>query len=178
MALEELVNKFQQKDEKAFKTLYDMYSNSMEGVIYNIVKDRYLTEEIMQDVFVKVWEKSDTYSNKKGRFYTWILRIARNAAIDEIRSKSYKTKKLNLNSDTFVDILESKDNLERKTDAIGITEFVKDLSEKCKEIIQLIYFKGYTQSETSKALEIPIGSIKTRNRNCIQNLRNTLINYN
>lgn len=176
MNLDQLVYKFQQKDVKAFEKLYAMYSDSMHGVIYNIVRDHNVAEEVMQDVFVKIWQKSDSYTKKKGRFFTWILNIARNAAIDKTRSKNFKKTKQNLDATFFVDIIESNDNLDNATDAIGIKTFVSKLAEKCKQVIELLYFKGYTQSEASEALDMPIGTIKTRNRNCIKELRNIVLN--
>jgi len=169
--LEQLISQFQQKDVKAYEKLYNMYCNSISGVVNTIVKNDDVAQEITQDVFIKAWNKSDSYSAQKGRFFTWILNIARNAAIDYTRSKKFKQSKQNLNSDFFVDILESNDSLDNSTDAIGIKEFVKNLSEKCKSIINLLFFKGYTQKEASEELDMPIGTIKTRNRNCIANLR-------
>ena len=109
-------------------------------------------------------------------FFTWILNIARHAAIDKTRSKNFKKSKQNLNADFFVDIIESSDNLDNKTDAIGISKFVSKLAEKCKDVINLLYFKGYTQTEASEALDMPIGTIKTRNRNCIKELRSMVLN--
>ena len=176
MELEKLVENFKQKNEKAFESLYNMYSESMHGVIYNIVRDHDIAEEVMQDVFIKAWHKADTYSSKKGRFFTWILNIARNAAIDKTRSKNFKNSKQNLNSDFFVDILETSDSLDNKTDAIGIKKYVSKLAKKCIEVIELLYFKGYTQTEASETLNMPIGTIKTRNRNCIKELRNMVLN--
>ena len=176
MNLESLVEKFKQKDEKAFESLYNMYSHSMHGVIYNIVRDHNIVQEVMQDVFIKVWHKSDSYNSEKGRFFTWLLNIARNAAIDKTRSKNFKKTKQNLNSDFFVDILETSNSLDNKTDAIGIKKFVDKLAKKCVEVIELLYFKGYTQTEASEALKMPIGTIKTRNRNCIKELRNMVLN--
>ena len=174
MQLEQLVSKFQQKDVKAFEALYDMYSDSMLGVIYTIVKDENSAQEIMQDVFIKVWNNAASYSSKKGRFFTWILNIARNAAIDNIRSKAYKNAQKNLDVQLFVDSIATHENLNDKTDTIGIKEMVNKLAEKCKKIIDLLYFKGYTQKEASETLEIPLGTIKTRNRNCIKELRKML----
>jgi RNA polymerase sigma-70 factor (ECF subfamily) len=171
MELDLLVSNFQKKDEKAFEKLYNMYSDSMHGVIYNIVRDHEIAEEVMQDVFIKAWHKADSYNSSKGRFFTWILNIARNTAIDKTRSKAYKNSNKNLNAEFFVDILETKENLNDKIDAIGIIKYVKALGEKCKKIIEYLYFKGYTQKETSEELDIPIGTIKTRNRNCIKDLR-------
>ncbi|MFD2823985.1 RNA polymerase sigma factor [Lacinutrix iliipiscaria] len=174
MSLDQLVIKFQNKDEKAFETLYNMYSKSMHGIIYNIVRDHDISQEVMQDVFIKAWHKSDSYSAEKGRFFTWILNIARNAAIDKTRSKNYKNSKKNLNSDFFVDIIQDNESLDKQTDAIGIKKFVSMLTKKCIEVIELLYFKGYTQKEASETLEMPIGTIKTRNRNCINELRQML----
>lgn len=176
MDLDLLIVQFQKKDEKAFESLYNMYSESMHGVIFNIVRDHTVAEEVMQDVFIKAWHKADTYSSKKGRFFTWILNIARNAAIDKTRSKAFKKSKQNLDSDFFVDILETHDSLDNKTDAIGIKKFVAKLGEKCKSVIELLYFRGYTQTEASEALNMPVGTIKTRNRNCIKDLRNLVLN--
>src|SRR5690606_27373993 len=171
MQLEELITQFQKKDEKAFEALYKMYSKSMQGVIYNIVRDHDIAEEIMQDVFIKAWNNASSYSAEKGRFFTWILNIARNAAIDKTRSKAFKNSKKNLDAEYFVDILQHSDNLDEQTDAIGIKKFVSQLAKKCIEVIELLYFKGYTQKEASETLDMPIGTIKTRNRNCIKELR-------
>ncbi len=171
MDLEKLVEQFKAKDIQAFEKLYEMYHHSIHGVIVNIVKKHDVAEEVMQDVFVKIWQKSDSYSKQKGRFFTWILNIARNAAIDTVRSKGYKTEKQNLSTDSFVDTIAGHDRLEHTTDAIGIKKFVEQLTETCKAIIDLLYFKGFTQSEASETLEIPIGTVKTRNRSCIKSLR-------
>jgi RNA polymerase sigma factor (sigma-70 family) len=171
MQLEILVEKFQQKDEKAFEALYNMYSESMHGVIFNIVRNHDIAQEVMQDVFIKAWHNASSYSSEKGRFFTWILNIARNAAIDKTRSKSFKNASKNLNADFFVGIIQNKESLDDQTDAIGIKNFVSKLAKTCIEVIELLYFKGYTQKEASETLEMPIGTIKTRNRNCINELR-------
>lgn len=170
-----LIEKFKQKDVKAFETLYNMYHKSIHGVVYNIVRDSTISDELMQDVFIKAWKNADKYSSKKGRFFTWILNIARNTAIDKLRSKSFKQSKQNLNSDFFVDIITSNENLDAKTDAIGISKYVEQLGEKCKTIIEYLFFKGFTQKETAEAIDIPIGTVKTRNRNCVQQLRDMVL---
>ena len=175
MQLETLILKFQQKDEKAFEALYNMYSDSMHGVIFNIVRDNDIAEELMQDVFIKAWNNASSYSAEKGRFFTWILNIARNAAIDKTRSKAFKNSKKNLDADYVVDILQNSESLDNKTDAIGIGKFVSKLAKKCIEVIELLYFKGYTQKEASEELNIPIGTIKTHNRNCIKELRDIVL---
>ena len=174
MNLELLILQFQKKDVKAYEKLYNMYCDSISGVVNTIVKNNDVAQEITQDVFIKAWNKADTYSSKKGRFFTWILNIARNAAIDYTRSKKFKQSKQNLSADFFVDILETSKSLDTSTDAIGLKDFVTKLGEKCKAVIELLYFKGFTQKEASEELDMPIGTIKTRNRSCIGELRTML----
>lgn len=174
MQPDKLIELLQKKDQKAFSKLYEMYAESTYGIIYNIVLDTDLAEEILQDVFIKIWEKAESYSPSKGRFFTWVLNIARNASIDKLRSKSFKNSKKNLDADNFVNTLEDNDNLSNKTDTIGLRNFVKMLEPLCIKVIDLLYFKGYTQAEASKHLEIPLGTIKTRNRNCLKALRENM----
>ncbi len=171
MELDILVKRFQNKDVLAFENLYEMYSENICGVIHTIVKNPELAQEICQDVFVKAWNNAESYNASKGRFFTWVLNIARNAAIDEIRSKSYKNSKKNLSADYFVSILETPDNANDTIDSIGLRKLLKNLKGKCVEIIELLYFKGYTQKEAAAELDIPLGTVKTRNRNCVSQLR-------
>ncbi|WP_028890974.1 RNA polymerase sigma factor [Tenacibaculum sp. 47A_GOM-205m] len=174
MQLESLVKKFKNKDVKAFEALYEMYNESVQGIVFNIVREQSIAEEITQDVFIKAWNNAETYSEKKGRFFTWIINIARNAAIDKIRSKNFKNSLKNLDAENFVDIIENNDSLDSKTNAIGIKNFVNKLKETCIKVIELLYFKGFTQKEVSESLNIPLGTVKTRNRNCINELRTML----
>ena len=171
MQEELLISNFKKKDVKAFEILYEMYYKNILGVVFNIVRDKATAEEVTQDAFIKAWNKADTYSEKKGRFFTWILNIARNASIDKVRSKDFKNASKNLDGQIFVDILGTHDNLNTATDAIGIKKFVNQLAETCKSIIELLYFKGYTQKEASESLKMPLGTVKTKSRNCINSLR-------
>jgi RNA polymerase sigma-70 factor (ECF subfamily) len=174
MTQEELLPLVLKKDDKAFTTLYDMYSKNLYGVIYNLIKNQEESEDVLQEAFVKIWKNIDSYNESKGRFFTWILNIARNTAIDKLRSKGHNNSKKNLSSDNFVHLLDDSNKLTNKIDTIGIKEFVKKLKPKCIQIIDLLFFKGYTQQEASDELEIPLGTIKTQNRNCINDLRNFL----
>lgn len=174
MNQELLILQFQNKDVKAYEKLHNMYCDSISGVINNIVKNDDVAQEITQDVFIKAWNNAESYSAKKGRFFTWILNIARNAAIDYTRSKKFKQSKQNLNADFFVDILQTSSNLDSTTNTIGLKEFVTKLGDTCKSVIELLYFKGFTQKETSEELNMPLGTVKTRNRNCIGELRTML----
>ncbi|MCP5893875.1 sigma-70 family RNA polymerase sigma factor, partial [Klebsiella pneumoniae] len=81
---------------KAFTLLYDMYSKSLYGIIFNLLKDKEESEDVLQEVFVKIWKNIDSYNDSKGRFFTWILNIARNSSIDRLRSKSHNNSLKNL----------------------------------------------------------------------------------
>ncbi|HPF12408.1 MAG TPA: sigma-70 family RNA polymerase sigma factor [Flavobacteriaceae bacterium] len=168
---DELILEMQQGSEKAFSTIYDRYSKAIYSIILVILKDQELAQEVLQDVFIKVWKNAHTYSLEKGRFYTWLLNIARNSAIDKTRSKSYKNTSKNLSADNFVHVLGGTDDLSLKTDTIGIRKLVEKLKPLCIQLLDLLYFKGYTQVETAEAMDTPLGTIKTRARNCINELR-------
>lgn len=174
MTQEILLEQIYKKDSRAFTLLYDMYSKSLYGVIFNLLKDKEEAEDVLQEVFVKIWKNIDSYNETKGRFFTWILNIARNSSIDRLRSKSHNNSLKNLSSDNFVHILESNASAINRIDAIGIREFVKKLKPKCIKLIDLLFFKGYTQQEASEELEIPLGTVKTQNRTCINDLRTIL----
>ncbi|MGK4568690.1 RNA polymerase sigma factor [Flavobacterium sp. 3HN19-14] len=174
MTQEELLPLVLKKDDKAFTILYDMYSKNLYGIIYNLIKDREESEDVLQEVFVKIWKNIESYNEGKGRFFTWILNIARNTAIDKLRSKGFNNSQKNLSADNFVHLLDDSNKLNNKIDTIGIQEFVKKLKPKCIRILDLLFFKGYTQQEASDELEMPLGTVKTQNRNCINDLRNLL----
>lgn len=176
MNLDSLILKFQEKDVAAFQQLYAMYSENILGVIHTIINNHERAEEICQDVFVKIWDNAASYNPSKGRFFTWILNIARNAAIDELRSKGHKNWKKNLITSNFVGTLEASDEMNSKIDVIGLKRLLEGLKEKCTQLIELLYFKGFTQKEVAEHLNIPIGTVKTRNRNCITQIRKSLKN--
>lgn len=174
MTQEELLEQIYKKDSKGFTELYNMYSKSLYGIIFNLLKDKEESEDILQEVFVKIWKNIDSYDKNKGRFFTWILNIARNAAIDKLRSKDHSKSSKNLSIDNFVNILDYNATVTNRIDAIGIREFVKKLKPVCVRIIELLFFKGYTQQEASDELAVPLGTVKTQNRNCIKDLRTIL----
>ena len=152
MTQEELIPLLLKKDDRSFTLLYDNYSKSLYGVIFTLIKDREEAEDVLQEVFVKIWKNIDSYNESKGRLYTWMLNIARNTSIDKLRSKGFNNNLKNLSADNFVHILDDNSKTINKIDAIGIKEFIKKLKPKCIQIIDLLFFKGYTQQETSDEL--------------------------
>lgn len=170
-----LILELQNGNQRAFERIYELYSESTYGIIYSIVHDEKVAEEILQDVFLKIWNNASSYNSDKGRFFTWVLNIARNASIDQIRSKSHKNSQKNLTTDNFVDILESGSNFSAKADAIGVKKYIDILKPVCKKLIDLLFFKGFTQKETAEELDMPLGTVKTKNRACINKLREMLV---
>ena len=174
MTQEELLPLLLRKEERSFTQLYDMYSKSLFSIITNLISDREEAEDVLQEVFVKIWKNIDTYNQSKGRLYTWMLNIARNTAIDKLRSKGFNNSKKNLSSDNFVHLLDDSNKLTNKIDSIGLGDFVKKLKPKCIQLIDLLFFKGFTQQEASEELSIPLGTVKTQNRMCMNDLRKFL----
>ena len=174
MTQEELLPLLQKKDQKAFTLLYDMYSKSLYGIILILIKDKEDSEDVLQEVFVKIWKNIDSYNEDKGRLYTWMLNITRNACIDRLRSKHHHNQLKNFSADNFVHVFENNKSTVTYVDSIGVREFIRKLKPACIRIIDLLYFKGYTQKEVSEELEIPLGTVKTQNRNCINQLRSIL----
>jgi RNA polymerase sigma-70 factor (ECF subfamily) len=174
MNQEELVKRLQIKDIMAFERLYNMYWENICGVINTIVRDNSLAQEISQDVFAKVWHNAHHYSPSKGRFFSWILNMARNAAIDELGSKSGQNNKKYLSADYFLDILKGTAGASQLSDVTGLKKLAKNVEKKNIEIFDLLYFKGYSHRETSEELGIPLKNLKKRNRNCIFQIRENM----
>ena len=142
------------------------------GVINKVVNDDQTSQDVLQDVFVKIWNNISRYDASKGRMYTWMLNIARNAAIDKLRSKGEIMKNKIQSGQDIVDSSVVKGmKTEMVTDTIGLKQVVDRLKPEYQTIVNMAYFKGYTLDEISKTLEIPLGTVKTRMRSAMQLLR-------
>jgi RNA polymerase sigma-70 factor, ECF subfamily len=169
---DDLVILIKNRDQKAFAYLYDNYSKALFGVLHTIINDVEESEDVLQKLFLKIWDNFESYDVSKGRLYTWMLNIARNLAIDYKRSKHNKNKNQNVEQSVYT--LNTIASGENNTDAIGLKEVVDTLKEDHLVLIQLAYYKGYTQEEISKELNIPIGTVKTRIRKALLILRGQL----
>ena len=168
---EELVLLLKQQSRDAFNYLYRQYSAVLYGVINKVVYDEQTAQDVLQEVFVKIWSNIGQYDAKKGRIYTWMINIARNASIDKLRSKGEIMKGKIQTGEDVVNNLERGMKTEQITDTIGLRKMVAALKPEYETIISLAYFKGFTLDEISKTLGIPLGTVKTRMRNGIQQLR-------
>ncbi|CAN5498934.1 sigma-70 family RNA polymerase sigma factor [soil metagenome] len=168
---DQLVGLLLEKDKFALNYLYDHYSSALNGVIYRIIGQEELSSEVLQDAFIKIWTNIHSYDPKKGKLFTWMLNISRNLAIDKIRSKEYKKSAETDDIVKNVSVYDKSNMLETNTDDIGVKDLLKKLQPDQEMIIDLLYFQGYTQSEVAKEYDIPLGTVKTRLRNGLINLR-------
>ena len=159
------------RNEDALRALYDHYSAALYGVILRIVIEKETAEDVLQETFVKIWNNSAGYDSSRGRLYTWMLNIARNNAIDKTRSKSFKSDGQVRNIEDFVNSVEKQHNESIPTDHIGLRKIVDSLKPEQRQLIDLLYFGGYTQTEVAEEFGIPLGTVKTRVKAAITKLR-------
>ncbi|HMK24560.1 MAG TPA: sigma-70 family RNA polymerase sigma factor [Chitinophagaceae bacterium] len=166
---QELVALLQQRNEKAFGYLYDNYSGALYGIVNSIVTDKEIANDVLQNVFVNVWKKIESYDASKGRLFTWMLNIARNAAIDELRSKGYRDSQKNQPLGENVDVAGAVTG--PAIHDVGLKKVLTKLKADLRVLVDLSYFQGFTHEEISKALNIPLGTVKTRIRTALIQLR-------
>jgi RNA polymerase sigma-70 factor (ECF subfamily) len=172
---QKLVALLQQRDEKAFGYLYDNYSGALFGIVNGIVPDKDTANDVLQNVFVNIWRKIELYDATKGRLFTWMLNIARNAAIDELRSKGYRDAQKTMSLPDNAEQTNSGAITEAITADVGLKKVLTKLKADFRVLIDMSYFQGFTHEEISKALNIPLGTVKTRIRTALIQLR-TMIN--
>lgn len=168
---EELILALRRREKVAAEALYDMYSAALFGVISRIVNDEATAEDVLQETFIKIWNSFSGYSAEKGRLFTWMINIARNLAIDKVRSKDFKNQSKNQELENNVTFIDEQKNTVYNPDLLGLKDLVETLRPEQKLILDFIYFKGYTHVEAAEELGIPLGTVKTRLRMAIQQLR-------
>ncbi|WP_228850661.1 RNA polymerase sigma factor [Aegicerativicinus sediminis] len=146
-------------DKRALNLLYENYSDSLYGSILKVTRNEEVAQDALQETFVKVWKNSKKYDPKKARLFTWLFRIARNTAIDKLRSFNNRFEKEIQIDKSDVYILPSTS---LNQDVLDLKEHVGRLDQKYQEVLQALFFEGLTQQEASEELDIPLGTIKSR----------------
>lgn len=161
------------RDEQAFNYLYQHYSAALYGVILRIVHNESDACEVLQDIFVKIWNSVASYDATKGSLYTWMLNIARNAAIDRLKSKAYQN---HLKNQTLPEVVHDHTALttEQQHQFGEVQKGVDTLRDDYRIIIEKAYFGGLTQDEISQELNLPLGTVKTRTRAALKELKKIL----
>jgi RNA polymerase sigma factor (sigma-70 family) len=159
------------RNTEGMEILYDNYAAALYGVIYRVIRQEEIAEDVLQESFLKIWNNFARYDATKGRLFTWMMNIARNMAIDKVRSKEFSQKQKNRDLSGSVSLPDFESQAAYNPETIGLKEMVRKLEPEYREIIDLLYFGGYTQSEAAEKLDIPLGTVKTRSRAAILKLR-------
>jgi RNA polymerase sigma factor (sigma-70 family) len=168
---DELTDALKMHDAQAFQYLYDNYKGALFTVIKSIITVNEIAEDVLQDAFTMAWKNIEKYDPAKGRLFTWLLNVTRNCAINTTRSKNYKSQQKNDSLEEYVTYADEKDTAGIKTDHIGLRNQMNTLRADYRNVLELCYFKGYTHEEISQILNIPSGTVKTRLRNALIELR-------
>jgi RNA polymerase sigma factor (sigma-70 family) len=170
----DLIAGLKAKRQPALDYLYDHYSSALYGVISRIIRNQDVAEEVLQDAFLRIWNRIDNYDASKGRLFTWMLNIARNLAIDKTRSKEISKDRKTDDIEELVSKIDRKEQSELSIDTIGLKEVLERLPAEQRFVVEYLYLKGYTQSELAEEFNIPLGTVKTRLRMAMMDLRNEL----
>lgn len=146
-------------DKKAISLLYQHYSGALLGVVKKVISDDDTAQDVLQESFVKVWKKGKTYDPSKAKLFTWLYRIFYNTAIDKIRSLNNKTNKEVQIEDSNVYKLTTNS---LNQDTLDIQKHLSSLELKYQVVLNALFFEGMTQQEASDELNIPLGTIKSR----------------
>lgn len=168
------MSSLKERDRKAFSYLYDNYAGALHNIILQVVSEQELANDVLQEVFINIWKKIESYDVTKGRLFTWMLNVARNAAIDMVRSKSYQNNLKNRELPEFFEANIGGHVTQINIDNIGLKKILSKLKEEHRTLIDLAYFKGYTHEEIAEIEEIPLGTVKTRIRTALIQLRTYL----
>ena len=180
----EWMTQVQNGDKLALKKLYDRFSNILLGMIYKILRDREESEDLLQEIFVKIWNKADQYDPSRGSAYSFIATLARNRAIDRTRSRAFKNRRKDdyvINDDEYsfnlsTDNPNPEEKIELNERAVGVRKALAKLNENERQVLYISYFDGLSQSEIAEKIDIPLGTVKYRMRQGMIKLRDMLIN--
>lgn len=154
-----IIELLQERNEKAISLLYEHYGDTLYGVALKVVRNDELAQDVLQESFIKIWKKSDSYDASKAKLFTWLFRITRNTAIDKLRSVNTKTEKeIQINvSDVYNLGIDST-----RPEFMDVIENLRKIEDKYQIVLEALFFQGMTQQEASDELDIPLGTIKSR----------------
>ena len=166
---ETIIELLRSRQPDGVSLLYDKYSGALYGAILRVVHSKEIAEEVLQDTFTKAWRNIDSYDTVKGRLYTWLINIARNAAIDATRAKNFNRQNQDL--DNVVNTIDTQQSTSINPDTLDIQRLTEKLAPEYKVLVDLIYFQGFTQAEAAEHLSMPLGTVKTRLRAAMLTLK-------
>jgi RNA polymerase sigma-70 factor (ECF subfamily) len=174
---EELMQRLVYRDLRAFRALFDRYGNLVYSAALRVVRDAQIAEDMVQEIFLRIWRKPDSYVAQRGRFVTWLTSVTRNRAVDEIRSRGRRFRYETASPEEQERELPAPDTndpaltAELADQRRLIVAALAQIPQEQRQIIELAYFGGFTQQEIAQRLSQPLGTVKTRIRLGMQKLR-------
>jgi RNA polymerase sigma-70 factor (ECF subfamily) len=175
----DLLRRIAQRERAAFEALYDRYANILYASALKFVKQNADAQDVVQDVFIQIWDKAKLYDPAKGKPLTWALTLTRNRAIDRIRAIQRRTRlRDEFEQETVVDesagVREALSGVDASEKGQILRSAVNQLSPQQKKVIELAYFGGLTQTEIAERLGEPLGTVKARARRGLLKLKELL----
>jgi RNA polymerase sigma-70 factor (ECF subfamily) len=170
----ELLQQIRARDEAALAALYDRYAGLVFTLALRVVGERELAQEVMQDTFLRCWNGAETYQATRGNVASWLLGIARNRAIDLLRSRQHQARlreSTPLPDPERTDLPGEADTSEIVATRQTVTAALNALPTTQRRVIELAYFGGLSQSEIARLLGEPLGTVKSRTRAAMDHLR-------
>ena len=174
--LSELLRASARGDEKAFAELYDATSRRLYGLVVRVVRDPAQAEEVAQEAFLEIWRTSARFDPARGSAMSWMMTIAHRKAVDRVRSAEAASRR----DQTYEATTQERayditaEEVERSLEGQRVRNALESLTETQRGAVQLAYFGGYTHNEVAALLGIPLGTAKTRIRDGLIRLRDTL----
>lgn len=171
-----LLKQISKGEREAFARFYDIHASLVYTFAVRILHQQADAEELVQDIFIQVWQKASTYSPQRGAPEAWLITMTRSRALDRVRSKRRREQRVTLVDEP--EQLEESAGEPPKISDLGDREAAQDalasLPQEQRSALQLAYFEGLTQSEIAARLALPLGTVKTRIRDGLQYLRGRL----
>jgi RNA polymerase sigma-70 factor (ECF subfamily) len=178
LADEELMPLIGAKDPEAFEVFYDRHGGVAYSLAYRIVGEKAAAEDVTQEAFISIWKSGARFDRARGSVRSWMLSIVRNRAIDALRSRAGKAPKLTFDDDAVLEQRPSgeltEDEAMRRETATEIKGALGELPGEQSKVIELAYFGGFSQSEISRMLGVPLGTVKGRMRLGLEKIRGEL----
>ena len=178
LADEELMPLIGEKDPEAFEVFYDRHGGVAYSLAYRIVGEKAAAEDVTQEAFISIWKSGARFDRARGSVRSWMLSIVRNRAIDALRSRAGKAPKLTFDDDAVLEQRPSEeltdDEAMRRETAVEIRGALGELPGEQSKVIELAYFGGFSQSEISRMLGVPLGTVKGRMRLGLEKIRGEL----
>lgn len=168
-----LLQKVAAGDRNAFAELYDTLSARAFGLILRVLVDRSQSEEVLQEVFLEIWQSASRFTPNKGQGRSWVLTIAHRRAVDRVRSAQSSADRDVRAGFRNIDVAydDVSENVELKIEGRRVVDALATLPDAQKEALTLAYFGGYSQSEIATLVGAPLGTVKTRMRDGLSRLR-------